>query len=151
MLIKWNGSGLGMVPLLGGKENEKFLQGGTNNYGQVRLMPGWNQVSERNWELMAPHLKDQLEQGTAEIPKKAEWQELVDDKKKPIVGEDGKPVMGYTNTDLADIRADLGRKIVAETWNFETLELWMDDMSLSSELRNYIQKQYDETFAKKKG
>lgn len=151
MLIKWNGSGLGMVPLLGGKENEKFLQGGTNNYGQVRLMPGWNQVSARNWELMAPHLKDQLEQGTAEIPKKAEWQELVDDKKKPIVDEDGNPVMGYINTDLADIRADLGRKIVAETWNFETLELWMDDMSLSSELRNYIQKQYDETFAKKKG
>lgn len=123
MLIKSNNSGLTMVPLINAEGRP--VAGGFNNHSQVRLFPGWNEVTEEQWKLMEPHMIKGIELEKYELRAKPEEVEDADGNKK----------VTYPNLDLVDVRADIAKKLVAETWAIDTLKKWSEDYKLSTEVR----------------
>lgn len=125
MLVKWNGDGLLGVPLVGGPKDNVVGKSSVEI-----LIPGWNEVTDANWELMALHLKDKLEDETIALYGK-----------KEVNKETG--VVSYSGQALRDVRADIGRDIVKECYSVKCLEVWAEDPKISSDVQFFIAKQIE--------
>ena len=123
MLVKWNGEGLLGVSLIGG-------EGSKESTGVEVLLPGWNEISDENWALMALHLKDKIESEKIVLYGKKE-------------ADKATGAITYSGQALRDVRADLARDIVKECYSVKCLKVWVEDPKLSSEVRFLVDKQIE--------
>lgn len=123
MLIKWNGDGLMGTPLV---NPDSKTQGGEKT---LIFMPGWNEIPDEHFALLKDTFQSDIEAKRIELYCKMEKD------------ADGNPT--YVGQALRDVRSDVARKIVAETFNVKILRTWADDPKIDRDLRYYIDKQID--------
>lgn len=132
MLIKWNGDGLLGLPVIDG--NLKTTLVGQDEI--IVIMPGWNEIEDDKWNIIATHVEDKLASGKLEMQGTKE----IDKETKAI---------SYVGKALRDVRADIARTIVQECYNKSVLESWTNDARLSSEVRYLVDKQIEYCLAGK--
>jgi hypothetical protein len=133
MLIKWNGDGLLGLPqvAVGVKEGSTDLF--SNDMGRVViLLPGWNEITDEEWELAAPHIKDKME---GENPKIEIYAKKEADKETGSVR--------YVGQAIGDVRSDKARDIVTNCFNVKCLKKWDDNMKITTEVAHLIDKQLE--------
>jgi hypothetical protein len=121
MLCKWNGDGLMGCPIIDPTRT---------NRGEEMAMftPGWNEVADDKFNLMAPSFADYFAD---------KRMELYGDKK--TTNAEGKEV--WVGIEFRDVRNDIARKIVNETFDFRLLKKWLDDPKVDRDLKYNIEKQ----------
>jgi len=65
MIVKWNGKGLLMTPIVEMETEEQRTRGGVPMVGgerQVRLIPGYNEVKDEDWVLMKSQLFNHIKE-----------------------------------------------------------------------------------------
>lgn len=123
MLIKWNGTGLMGTPLVNPASTTK---GGEKT---IIFLPGWNEIPDEWFDLLKDTLRDDIENKRIELYCKMEKDENGNQK--------------YVGQALQDVRSDVARKIIAETFNLDVLKTWADNPKIDRDLRFYIDKQID--------
>lgn len=121
MLCKWNGDGLMGCPVI----DPKNLNRGEK---MVMFTPGWNEVQDDQFNLMAPSFADYFAE---------KRMELYGDKKTQDA--EGKDV--WVGIEFRDVRNDIARKIIADTFDFRLLKKWLDDPKVDRDLKYNIEKQ----------
>jgi hypothetical protein len=111
MLVKWNGDGLKMIPIIPSqvKSDEGRPLPVLSN---IKLLPGVNQIDDRNWESAKDHVKLDLELGR-----------LVEIKEKGKE-EGGKTI---TVTLFKDLPAPKARAIIKTVTNVANLQDWLEN------------------------
>ena len=128
MFVKVNTEGVLVVPVI-----DTTTVTNPSNTEQIALVPGWNEVALDKWPFVAPHVQDMIKEGTIELRGK----EVDEDYAEEVDGKSIKKTRKVLKqVPLSDIRADFARKIVEGCLNYKDLERWLEDSSISSELRN---------------
>lgn len=126
MLVKWNGDGLMAVPLVTGEASQLV-----GKEGMVWFMPGWNEITDEQWQIISIHVQDHLSS-----------EKMVINGKKEVDKNDPSKI-AYTGVSLRDVRADVAKDIVRGCYNLSCLYEWSEDAKLSSEVRFHIEKQIE--------
>jgi hypothetical protein len=100
-----------VIPLLPAKSGKGDKEVFTFDNDSVTLRPGTNELTEKEWEAIQPHIKDQLgkEIMAFSVPVKT--------------GADGKPVKAKT---LKDVPVGTARKIIQACEDPKTLKKWFN-------------------------
>jgi len=106
MIVKWNGDGILMVPVVGGGG-----KGRTGGEPLVRLLPGFNEVADEQWNLIRPHVQQKMDSGKLEEFSKKEKD------------EEGNSVI--SGVALRRFMPNRAREAVKECYSIETLEFWL--------------------------
>lgn len=126
MLIRWTKDNILTAPLI--DVNYKGPLVGKDTV--LVLLPGWNEVTDEQWDLAYIHVKDKLEAGLLE---------LYCTKKQG--SEPG--TVEFVGQALRDVRADKAREIVKGCFNMKNLKTWQDDMKITTEIRHLIDRQIE--------
>lgn len=108
MIVQNNRSGLIIVPSLGAQGEE---------LGQIRLLPGNNEVSGEVWQKSRAVVANHIESGVIK--------ELYTEVKK-LEDASGKKATKVTSKDFKDLSLIEAKKVVEQTFNVETLRQWQD-------------------------
>lgn len=115
MLLKWNKDHINGIPVVTGNETT----GALSKSMMVTLIPGWNEVTFQQFEIILPMIKDKIEDGSIEVYGK---------KEKNEAGE-----MVYVDQLFIDVRKDFARDIIRECYNPKLLNKWLNDPKVEKE------------------
>lgn len=132
MLCKWNGQGLMGTPLI---DPNAVSRGGEK---MVMFMPGWNEVPDNQFNMIAVSLQDLVDNGRLELYDCKEVKET-DAEGKPV--ENGKLV--FVGKEFRDVRNDVARKMILEVFDFKLLQKWLDDPKVDRDIKYNIEKQLE--------
>jgi hypothetical protein len=134
MLIKWTGDGvLGLPQIAISKDGEsKDLYTDMGNV--VTILPGWNEITDEEWALAYPHIKDLLNPNTGNPYIEVYGKKVAD-------GDTGESsIVGQA---IEDVRADRAKEIVTNCFNVKVLERWDANMKIGTEIAHLIDKQLE--------
>jgi len=124
MLVQWNKEcikHMSIVPIEGKAMPKKSF---------IRLLPGVNEISELEWEHLAPHVKDVLASG-----------DLIKIEAKTPSGP-GKPVR--TAEKLSELTANKAIELVKNTVNPDSLNGWLGDAKLDKRVALAVEERIKE-------
>ncbi len=148
MLVNWKGGErLLQIPLI--DVSKPVTMDSAINHEQVTLMPGWNELAEGVWDMVLPHIRGYLADGSIEyyakkekVEKEVEVEKEDDKGKKTkvkeIVFEDV-----FVEQRIDDVRSDKAREIVRSCFNMKNLRAWAENAKLSTEIRNLVDMQIE--------
>jgi hypothetical protein len=110
MLLRWKKDNLKYVPLVATTPEAKKVMAKVKNTS-ITLLPGMNEVSQEEWEVMKPHIQDNLDDGSLE------------EIKEKTLTSPGKPQKDVTS--IIDLAPKKAAAFIKETNNPETLNLWL--------------------------
>ena len=119
-----------VVPLIAVTSAAKAL---TMTRTQISLLPGTNEVSDDEWEVMKPHIKDEIEKGIIiEVQKNA-----------PADGKKGGKGKSQAARELKDMSVKVAKSFVADCVNPDSLAKWYKEET-RDEVRLAIIKKMEE-------
>lgn len=136
MIVKWNGDGLLVAPLVeqntdASKTGVPFQVGGEKI---ITIIPGFNEVPDEVWANIEPHIQDKMKSGQIEEFSK---QEKGDD---GIVIRHGIPLRRFL--------PERAREVVRNCFSLDSLQKWLEgyeevEQETRDEIRNEIKDQIE--------
>jgi hypothetical protein len=121
MLLKWNPTRIVVLPLVKTAEAHEAIN---ITRDQVNLLPGVNEISDDEWEIVRAHCKEMIRRGDLEI--------LM----KDVPAGKGK---SKTARNLTEMPSNEAKKLIAQAVNPDTLQKWEQEES-REEIRTLIQR-----------
>ena len=106
-IVKWTQECLKVIPLIPTKDDDEL-----SGNSQVVLLPGWNMVSDGDWNNARRHILDQIARGE------------VIEKGQVVAGKDGAPDK-LTKVNLKTFKTDEVLEIIATCNNPGSLKEWV--------------------------
>ena len=136
MIVKYDGKGLLVIPVVTPLKPGEQRVRGTGGEDLVKLIPGFNEVPDSKWNLVRSHLESKIEKGTI-----VEWcNKYEKDEKGKVIQVEG--------TSLRRFRARDAKEAVQGCYNLDSLSLWLEgygevEQEVRDEIRVAIKEQID--------
>jgi hypothetical protein len=155
MIVNWKGDRVLSVPVLMARSSEQSSLKFSNPVGGeklVRLIPGYNEIMEKDWEIVADLLQRYIDNGKLETFGKKERQDVEVEVVDSESGEVSKEVESVTKERGISIRRftpKAAKDAVKGCFNLDTLNFWLTgsetyEAEVRDEIRVLIKEQVDQ-------